>query len=275
MRSGSLRLCGRYYRVDLDPVEGDGGLDLEDVADLGPVGQHRPTRPLPGAPGHRRPPRPRSVRARAGELDVDPTRHGNRNLPAGGSACETAFRPRPTPRPPPVPPRYRRLVPIYALGGHTPDSTPRPLSSRTPWPRRSASARRARLATRGCGATAAGGSRPGKTSVEDCSVSTRARHPTSSGTAAPSPPRPPRGLHHRGRGLSARPGPPPRCVVDRGATWRRTRSCSTAPPSPRARRPLARQAPQPGGGRPREIEHGREVYVAKGRDYREGLRRIG
>jgi carbonic anhydrase/acetyltransferase-like protein (isoleucine patch superfamily) len=32
---------------------------------------------------------------------------------------------------------------------------------------------------------------------------------------------------------------------------------------------------KPGRARPEEIEHGREVYVAKGHEYREGLRRIG
>jgi len=32
---------------------------------------------------------------------------------------------------------------------------------------------------------------------------------------------------------------------------------------------------KPGRARPEEIEHGRQVYVAKGRQYREGLRRIG
>jgi carbonic anhydrase/acetyltransferase-like protein (isoleucine patch superfamily) len=32
---------------------------------------------------------------------------------------------------------------------------------------------------------------------------------------------------------------------------------------------------KPGRARPEEIARGRELYVAKGRDYREGLRRIG
>lgn len=32
---------------------------------------------------------------------------------------------------------------------------------------------------------------------------------------------------------------------------------------------------KPGRARAEEIEHGRDVYVAKGREYREGLRRIG
>ena len=32
---------------------------------------------------------------------------------------------------------------------------------------------------------------------------------------------------------------------------------------------------KPGRARPEEIARGREVYVAKGREYREGLRRIG
>jgi carbonic anhydrase/acetyltransferase-like protein (isoleucine patch superfamily) len=32
---------------------------------------------------------------------------------------------------------------------------------------------------------------------------------------------------------------------------------------------------KPGRARPEEIERGREHYIAKGRDYREGLRRIG
>ena len=274
----------RHDRVDLDPVEGDGGLDLEDVADLGPVGQDRRLDHAPGFPGAGGAPRPRPVRARARELDVDPARHGNRNLPAGRSACETAFASRRTSAPTgATPPRYRRLVPIYALGDDTPEIHPDAFvhpDAVVIGAVRIGADEHDLARTRCCGATAAGASRSAPTprcrTARSCtrrpstrpSSATAARSATSSTSrAAPS----------RTACSSARARSSSTASSSTAApSWPPTPSCSTAPTSRRARSPSARRPRiKPGRARPEEIERGREVYVAKGREYREGLRRIG
>src|SRR5581483_2749720 len=93
----SLRLDGRE-RHDRDAVEIEVGVGAQHVADLRATGNERGVDHTAGFAGTRGAPRPRSVTAVAGELDVDPARHGapryftRARAPAGRSGSRPTAR---------------------------------------------------------------------------------------------------------------------------------------------------------------------------------------
>jgi carbonic anhydrase/acetyltransferase-like protein (isoleucine patch superfamily) len=181
-----------------------------------------------------------------------------------------------------TPPRYRRLVPIYALGDDTPEIHPdafvhpdavvigavRIGAESTIWPN---------VVLRGDG-----GGRieiGAQTSVQDGSVlHTTPEHPTIVGDGCT--------VGHIvhlegctieddvliGSGSIVLHG----VVVHRGAIVAANAVLLDGTDVPAGALAVGTPATiKPGRARPEEIEHGREVYVAKGREYRNGLRRIG
>ena len=187
------------------------------------------------------------------------------------------------PRADATPPRYRRLVPIYALGDDTPEIHPdafvhpdavvigavRIGAESTIWPN-------AVLRGDGGGRIEIGA----QTSVQDCSVlHTTPEHPTVVGDGCT--------VGHIvhlegctiedgvliGSGSVVLHG----VVVHRGAIVGRQRRPARRHrrPGRRARRRHAGHHQARTGPARGDRRAGREVYVAKGREYREGLRRIG
>ena len=273
MRSGSLAVPLRRAatRRDGDAVDVEVGLGPQHVADLGAGGQHAAVHHALRARGRRR--RATSTSRPRARSSARPRSCGTWR-PTLAHRTTGAIRPAPRRRggrPPGTVRRHAHLRPRRRGARHR--------SQRLRPPRRRRHRRRAHrrrvlgVAERGAPRRRGGRSRIGaRTSIQDGTVVHTHRRVADDRRRRlrDRPPRPPRGLHHRGR-LPGRFGldrAAPRRAAHRGRSWPPTPSCSTTWRCPPARLALGVPAKiREGAAQADMIASGAQGYVDRTRRY--------